>query len=174
VLASVAAGGLSFAGVVTIFDRATAATPVDASAEPAPPQPLRAAVAEKPPPSVTPVLPDAPVEHDASPAESAVACSGLALVGSASAPKERVPLRVHSGAHRAQPSAAQGWLWLERDAGREELADREIVSPYPSELGRIPELPCVRARSMKNQRALADTPRSGHFPSVQHWLGCCS
>ena len=131
VLASVAAGGLSFAGVVTIFDRATAATPVDTSAEPAPAPPLRAAVGEKPPPSVSPVLPGVGVEHEAAPAaESALACSGLTLTESASAPKERVPLRVHA---RAQPNAAQGWLWLERDAGRAELADHEIISPYPRE-----------------------------------------
>jgi serine/threonine-protein kinase len=140
VLASVMAGGLSFAGVVVIFDRATAATPVERSAAPAVAPPLSAEVAQKLarnvgglPPKVTPVMPDVAVEPQASlAAESAMVCAGVPLAESASPPQGRVPLRVHSGAHRATPTAAQGWLWLERDEGRAELAHQEIVSPYPS------------------------------------------
>lgn len=134
-LASVVAGALSFAGVVVVLDRATAATPVRSSAVTASVAPLRVLSAEKPARNAgnTPRGSHAVRAAAVEPPEVSLACAPPPAPAPASPTSRRVPLRVESDVRPPQPPAEQSWLWLERDAGRPELAHKDIVSPYSSE-----------------------------------------
>lgn len=135
-LTSVLAGGLTFAGVVVVFDRATAVTPrpdviVDESMASLAVVPAEqpADGTEGPPPTVLQVSPVVEREGD-DPADAAAARPAATARERASG--RDVPLPAEPWARPAEPSASEGWLWLERDPDRPELAHKEIVSPYSS------------------------------------------
>lgn len=148
--ASIAAGALSFAGIVALFDRATAAParepmltdrPIavgDVALSPAVPAEGPLGNTASPPPGGVPGPgAETPIgSPTAAPPEVTLACAPPSPPASSSAPvserSRRVAPRVEPRAQRLPPSVAQDWLWLERDAGRPELAHKDIVSPYSS------------------------------------------
>lgn len=130
--AAVGAGALSFAAVVVVLDRATAAPPARGSVVAASVAPLRPDPAEKLARNVgsSPSALHTTRAAGVGAPEVALACSPPPSASAAFQRPERVPLRVKPEVGRAQPTAAQSWLWLERDAERPELAHKDIVSPY--------------------------------------------
>ncbi len=133
---SVVAGALSFAGVVVVLDRATAATPARGTAVAASVAPRGTVPASSPPPNVggSPQVSGptgAVAVEPVPPPQVGLACAPPVTATTTSSRPERIPLRVEREARREAPPAPS-WLWLERDAGRPELAHQDIVSPYTS------------------------------------------
>lgn len=143
-LASIVAGALSFGAVVVVLDRATAATPEERPSGAERPAAEKRPTAELNVVSGGAIAPDAPAAHLGAPApvvepqtqagEASSAACTEPPAGHRRAPgRTRAPSRAKSEEQRPPRSPAEGWLWLERDAGRPELAHGEIISPYASE-----------------------------------------
>lgn len=128
-LASVAAGALSFAATVSLFEHLRPGPLVRSSSAAAPVLP-RVALTQKPLGNVERPKHDAGQLSDAAVEPRVTLAEPNAPVSSSAADRSRVPPRVDT----APPNhaATQGWLWLERDGRRARLGHEEVINPYAS------------------------------------------
>jgi len=130
VLAAVAAGALSFVGAVSLFQRTRPSAMVRSSSAAArvlPPVSLT----QKPPGNVGASKHEPGQAFEGALAPRVMLAEPGASTGSRAAARALVPPRADSRPPRAH-ATKQGWLWLERDGGRAELAHEDVINPYPS------------------------------------------